>query len=479
VHKEAAVSVEPQPHRFAARVARGIALLLLLIASPAAARVKVVASGPRSATVASMLREALEQAGVQQGTLVVSVRRGRRAWSVSVSYSNGGQPLVRQTLRAPHGHLAPASAHSLAKRISAALSGGAKPAPKPAPEPPPAPAPAPPPEPAKPPEPAPAPPPPPAPAPPVKTDPDRAEDLGFEGSEGAAPAPPKKPKPRPKAAGQDDLGFETGGRPERERGAEVSKTKRDDPPRGRTLLRLDAGFGLANRHFLLDAGSSAIDYTTGFYSQIALHGDFYPLQLLTSSWIARLGVRLGFETSAGLNTDLKDPANTDPKAAAVSYDTSLRRIWAGLTFGLPPFRSPYAPTFDLRVGMLYSAFEIAPNPARVQDLSYTMIVAGATIGLPIRRWIGFDVVGEYRAVMRAWSPSFDAFAMHAAGVQGFALQGAVRGRVFGGLGYRAAFTFERLTGALASKPDGGAPADATLAVRDHVYCIDLALTYEL
>lgn len=282
----------------------------------------------------------------------------------------------------------------------------------------------------------------------------------------------------------EDLGFETDerGAAGSERGAatvqqapeaDSGEERTGASPPGRIVLRVDAGFGLASRRFLLDAVSTAVDYATGLYSQISIHGEVYPLQLLSGSFWARLGVRLGFETSAGLNTDLKlDGVN------AQSFATSVRRLWGGLTYWLPRFANRHAPTFDLRVGLIYQTFEIDQNPL-VQDLSLVNLAAGGLIGFPVRRWLSFGLAGEYRGLLRGRSPGLDAFLIPTAGVQGFSLEGSVQGRLFGGLGYRGAFTFERLTGDLAARPDGPAPADARLYVRDHYYSAEVALAYEL
>lgn len=231
------------------------------------------------------------------------------------------------------------------------------------------------------------------------------------------------------------------------------------------LAALGAGVGLAWRRFLLDAHSAAMNYESGVFSQLSVQGDLFPLQLLTASPVARLGLRLSYASSAGLSTEQADGQD--------SLATSISRIWAGLTYLLPRFRDPRLPRVDLRAGVAHTGFSVDDNPL-VKDLALTAFAAGATVTVMFKRYLGVELGGEYRVLLRVRSDFMQPFETKPGGLQGFNVAGGLRGRVVGGLGYRAAMSAERMMGDLDAL-DGA----AVLKVRDWTVCADLALTYEL
>ena len=445
---------------------------MVCVAAPAAARLRVQQRGPRAATVAVRFRQALAAAGVQSGALVIHVRRGRPRWSISVRYVGPGGRPVTQVFRVRNGRVSPGQASAFARRARATLRGGGPrpPAPAPAPKPPTAtpPAPQPTPQPAAP-QPAPAPQPPaprptPAPQPPAP-----------------APAPPRPPA----STGDDNLGFEVGDpapadstpppvaeyRPKQPTEAAVAgkPRARGRMPRNRLFARLSAGVGLAWRRFLLDAETAAMNYESGVFSQLSLEAELFPLELVTASPIARLGLRMGYAHSAGLSTDLDQPK--------ASLSTSISRIWGGLLYRLPRFRDPRLPRFDVRVGFAHTGFEVNEDPEvaiTVHDLSLTEFAAGASVAVFFKRYLGVELGGEYRTVLRVRSEFMTPYDTRPGALQGFHVTGALRGRVFGGLGYRGSVSAERFFGNLPALA-----SEAELKVRDWTVCADVALTYEM
>jgi hypothetical protein len=463
-----AVTHSQYPHRWA------LALLLLTAGSDAGAALQVVTQGPRSGAVGVQLRQAFIEAGVKSARVVVQVRRGRPSWGVSVSVFRPGerQPVLVVGLRARGGHVADAALARIARRAAGLLGGRGRPSPpKPEPEPPPE-------EPEAEPEKAPEPPPPPKPAPPPQSKPAPSKDVGFDTDGDPKPAArkPTKSPPGKRVAANPELGFDTDGdeRPAgqsggRRAGVAARIERRADPttPIDRVVARVNAGVGLAHRRFLLDWVSAGVDYETGVYSQLFVHGEFYPFQLLTSNPIARLGIRFGYETSAGLSTE-EQPG----RPLSRNLSTNLQRLWAGLTFLFPPFRNKAAPRFDLRFGFHYTAFEIDANP-KVQDLLFTAIAPGGGITFPFRFYLNFAVSAEYRASIQARNEVVERYQLGTAALQGVSLEAAVQGKIFAGLGYKGSFTYELFRGDLPD-PNGG----ETLAVRDRFMSGDLALSYE-
>ena len=447
---------------------------LLALPSPSLAALRVSQRGPRAGTVAVRFRQAFAAAKVRSGRLGIHVRRGRPAWIVTVRYTPpGGRPVV-QVIRARHGRVSYAQALTIARRAAAALRGGGRPRPgkpnkpekpdKPEPDEPDQPAapPAPTPRPAQPPPAAPQPAPAPQPSPPPASPGGGDDDLGFEVGKQAPKRPDDIPVYRPHA--------ERAERAEIER-AEVRKrpsARAGRMPRDRAVARLGAGVGMAWRRFLLDAQTAAMNYESGLFSQLSIEGELFPLQLLTASAIARLGVRLSYAQSAGLSTELED-------SEADSLSTSIARIWAGLVYLLPRFRDARLPRFDLRAGIAHTGFSVDDNPAAtVQDLSLTAFAAGATITVMFKRYLGVELGAEYRVLLRVRSDFMAPYETRPGGLQGFNVTGGLRGRVVGGLGYRATMGAERFVGDLPALDTG-----AVLKVRDWTVCADLALTYEM
>ena len=186
--------------------------------------------------------------------------------------------------------------------------------------------------------------------------------------------------------------------------------------------------GLAYRRFLLGNANWAMDYDTGLYSVFNASGEIYPLELLTSSALARLGLRLGYESSAGLNTEVVQPAGPD-----LGFDTSITRITLGLTYRLPTFSHPLMPRITIHAGLLFYDFSVDENP-RVQDVSLTNLCAGASFRVVVKPYLQFMVSGEYQAVLLGSSPVFEQYEVKTAGVQGFSATGAVLGTLIGDLG---------------------------------------------
>ena len=448
------------------------ALALALSPEPgSAAGLRVTARGPRSATIAARLREALLQAGVRAATVMVSTRRSRPRWHVSIRIlrPDSADVVAAQAIAARGGEVPGSALAQVAKRAAAALSapGEKKPPEKKPPEKPPDTPPA---EvaPGEPEEPQPAPPkpppakpaPPPAkPAPPAKP---QDEDLGFDG-----PSTAPKAKPPASSAAADDLGFNVA-EDKRPAARPPVVVRRDEPPPNRLVVRAGVGVGLAMRHFLLDVPGAFTDYETGVYSQLSVEGELYPLQLVTANPIALLGVRLAYAHSAGLNTEIEQSGTP-----ASSYATSIQRIWGGLIYTLPRFRPRYAPRLWVRTGIAHFGFEVTDN-AKVGGLSLTTYAAGGGFALPLWRYIMPEASCEYRILLRGRSSVFDPYRVDPAALQGFTLDAAIRGTVIGGLGYKLSFTYERFRGELAAL----ASADA-LAVRDQYLAGELALTYEL
>jgi hypothetical protein len=457
----------------------GCCLALLLGAGARAeAALQVVTQGPRSGAVGVQLRQAFADAGITRGRVVVQVRRGHPSWSVSVSVYRPGvrQPALVVGLRARAGHVASEALARIAKRAAPLLARGrGEPAPKPEPPKPDAPPPdAPPPEPQPEPEPEAKPEPPPAPkAPTPKVEPPSKpagteKEIDFDTDDEPAarrskPAARKPARARPEPDADDE-------KPARRRDAPVVRVERvADPvtPIDRVVARINAGVGLAHRRFVLDWVAAGVDYETGVYSQLFVQGEVYPFQLLTANPIARLGVRLGYETSAGLSTE-EQPGN--PLTASLT--TTVRRFWAGLSFLFPPFRNKVAPRFDLRFGLHHTDFEIDAN-AKVQDLSLTTLAPGGGLTWPFRSFLNLALSAEYRALIRARNDVVERYAPGTAALQGVWLEAAVLGKIFAGLGYRVSFCYERLAGDVAD-PAGG----EALIVRDRYLAGDLALSYE-
>ncbi len=458
----------------------GWALALLLLApTDAGAAVQIVTQGPRSGAVGVQLRQAFSEAGIRSARVVVQVRRGRPTWGVSVSVYRPGerQPVLVVGLRARGGHVGADALARIARRAAPLLARGAAP-PKPKPEPKPEPEPEP--EPEKP-EPAPEPqkpeppPPPPPPKPAPKPAPEKPgdKDLDFDTEDEPSKKPAPKPAPKKPASVKVvtvDRDRDEERTPPRRRGVVARVERREDPttPLDRVVFRANAGVGLAHRRFLLDWLAAGIDYETGVYSQVFVHGELYPLQLLTANPIARLGIRFGYETSAGLSTEEQ---SGNPLSKNLS--TTVQRLWAGLCFLFPPFRNKAAPRFDLRFGFHYMTFEIDANP-KVQDLYVTTIAPGGGLTFPFRTYLNLSASAEYRASIQARNEVVDRYGPGTAAMQGVSIEAAVQGKIFAGLGYKLSFTYERLAGDL-PEPAGGQP----LIVRDRFMSGDLALSYEL
>jgi len=460
-----------------------VPVVLGALTSPAQGRLRVQSRGPRSATAAARIAAAFRKAGVKVGTLNIHVRRGTPLWSTTIRYVAPGRPPMVHVIRARHGRINGAQAAAAARRALASLKGRRR-APRRRPPPgddikveaeevPKAAAPdrgAQREERAREPAPAPAPAPPPAPAskpPAAATD----DSLGFEVDD--APPRPKKPAPPPEkkpekkeqvatsTPGSDDgvaeYKPEAPARPRRRAG--VAKV-----PRGRVVAYLGAGLGLAWRRFLLDAVSSAVNFESGVFSQISIHGDVFPLQLVTRSFFARLGLRLAYAHSAGLTTE------TDQ---GESLSTENSRLWAGLTYLVPRFRNPRLPRFDLRVGVAHTGYDVDDN-TQVQDFSVTAFAAGATVTVMFKRYMGIELGGEYRTLLRVRSDFMAPFETGPGALQGFHAAGGVRGRVIGGLGYRAAVSAERFVGDLPALQ-----GENVLQVRDWTVSADVALTFQM
>jgi len=237
-------------------------------------------------------------------------------------------------------------------------------------------------------------------------------------------------------------------------------------PLKRAVVRLGAGVGLAWRRFLLDAEVTAMNFESGLHSQLFVEGEAYPLHLVTSSALAQIGLRVSYTHSAGLSTEQDD-------VDAESLSTSMGRLWAGLVYRVPRFREPRLPRLDLRVGLVHATFEVAENP-NVQDLSLTAFAAGGTMTVLFKPWLGFELGGEYRTLLRARSPFLEPYETKPAGLQGFNVVGGLLGKVVGGLGYRGTVVAERFVGDLPALE-----TDGVLKVRDWYVCGNLALTYEL
>jgi len=467
------------------------ALLMVAIAAPAEARLQVQSRGPRASTAAARFRQALAGAGVQSGTLIVRVRRGRPRWSVSVRYVGPGGRPVTQVFRVRHGRISPGQAGAFARRARATLRGGGSRPPGPAPAPPRQPAPKPPTPQPTPPTPQPTPPTP-QPTPPTPQPAAPAPRPTAPAPRPAAPAPRPAPAPQPTpapappaSAGDDNLGFEVGG-PAPEKGApppvaEYRPKQRTEAavagkprtagrmPRNRLFARLSAGVGLAWRRFLLDAETAAMNFESGVFSQLSVQAELFPLELVTASPVARLGLRMGYAHSAGLSTDL-------PEQKA-SLSTSIARIWGGLLYRLPRFRDPRLPRFDVRVGFAHTGFEVNEGPEvtiDIQDLSLTAFAAGASVAVFFKRYLGVELGGEYRTVLRVRSEFMAPYDTRPGALQGFHVSGALLGRVFGGLGYRGSVSAERFFGNLPALA-----SEAELKVRDWTVCADVALTYEM
>jgi hypothetical protein len=303
----------------------------------------------------------------------------------------------------------------------------------------------------------------PAPAKPPATGDD---SLGFEVDDSqpkpkkpAAPPPKKQQKVAEYKPGSDDIAeYKPKARSPR-REPRVAKA-----PRDRMVAYLGAGLGLAWRRFLLDAVSSAVNFESGVYSQISIQGEVFPLQLMTRSLIARLGLRLAYDHSAGLTTE------TDQ---GESLSTSNSRLWIGLTYLLPRFRNPRLPRLDLRMGLAHTGYDVDDNSV-VQDFSVTAFAAGATVTVMFKRYMGIELGGEYRAMLRVRSDFMTPFETGPGALQGFHAAGGVRGRVIGGLGYRAAVSAERFVGDLPALQ-----GENVLHVRDWTVSADVALTFQM
>ena len=453
-----------------------LALSLLGASGSARAGVQVMTHGPRSGAVGLQLRQAFSEAGVKSAKVVVQVRRGRPTWGVTVSVYRPGErkPVLVVGLRARGGHVGGEALARIARRALPLLGRGRAPEPKPKPDdqpPPPS-------DDEKPeaqpePEPEPPPPPPAPPAPKPLSKPAGEKDLDFDTEDEPVKKPaakkPVKQAAKPVAANLDFDG-EGDEKPRRRDAGNVARIeRRADPPTpiDRVVLRANAGVGLAHRRFLLDWVAAGIDYETGVYSQLFVHGEFYPFQLLTANPIARLGLRFGYETSAGLSTE-EQPGNPQSR----SLSTTIRRLWAGLNFLFPPFRNKVAPRFDLRFGIHHTNFEIDAN-SQVQDLSLTTMAPGGGMTWPFRTFLNLAISAEYRASIRTRNEVIERYQLGTAAMQGVSLEAAVQGKVFAGLGYKLSFTYERLAGDLPD-PAGG----QALIVRDRFMSGDLALSYE-
>lgn len=463
----------------------GLVLLAmaLCLGPPAEAAVRVKSRGPRSATAARTLKGALAKAGVRHAVVQIRVRRGR-PWTISVRVfrPGGGRPVLSRVVPCRRGRLSWGVALGLARRAARALKGGKARQPKrreppikvedPGVEdqPPPEPAPAQPPE--------------------EPTDQPPPEEPPPETKAPDQPPPPEtveqeQPAAQPAPASTDDenLGFEVSKKPARPRADEDKepgvKIKKRRKRRGRrrdlerVVVRVGAGFGMAWRRFMLDTQvetGPAVKYTTGLYSQLFVHGEAYPLHLLTrTKALGNLGIRLGYAHSAGLDTELYDS-----KGEKQSLPTSIDRFWGGLNYLLPRFSNPRLPRFELRVGLAHMGFDVDDNPM-VDDLSFTSLAAGGQMVIPVwRRWIEVEIDAEYRMLLRSRSIAMRSYLTKTAGLQGFAAVAGLMGKVIGDLGYRAGVTVERFIGDLPSL-DGG----FDLLVRDWYVSADLALTYEM
>lgn len=458
--------------------------LLLGAGARAEAALQVVTQGPRSGAVGVQLRQAFADAGITRGRVVVQVRRGHPSWGVSISVYRPGerQPALVVGLRARAGHVAAEALARIAKRAAPLLArarGEPPPRPeRPKPQPPKADAPPEPepepeakPEPAAEPEPAPEPPAP-TPTPTPKAVPrskpaGKEKELDFDTDDEPAARRSKPAARKPERATPDPDADE---KPARRRADPVARVeRRADPvtPIDRVVVRVNAGVGLAHRRFVLDWVAAGVDYETGVYSQLFVRGEVYPFQLLTANPISRLGVRLGYETSAGLSTE-EQPGNP----LTSSLTTTVRRFWAGLCFLFPPFRNKVAPRFDLRFGLHHTDFEIDANQ-KVQDLSLTTLAPGGGMTWPFRSFLNLALSAEYRALIRARNDVVERYAPGTAALQGVWLEAAVLGKIFAGLGYRVSFVYERVAGDVPD-PAGG----EALIVRDRYLSGDLALSYE-
>jgi len=336
----------------------------------------------------------------------------------------------------------------------------------------------------------------PAAAAPIKDD-----DLGFAVKQKPKPAPPA-PKPRPKT-NSDDLGFgskkpkaraDQDDRPRRrERDRDRDDRDRDDRDRddrdrddrdrddrdtrirrrrgaNRRVVAVDVGLSVAWRRFLFEDGKNiAVDYNTGTFSQLEMVAEFYPLQLFDPPAVLKpLGLRLGYSRSAGLHTGSKIDLTAPP------VDTSVSRFWGGLTYRLPRFSHPNAPLIDVRVGVVHSSFDVDKNPD-VESLSMTILAPGVRVAIPLRRYVGIYLAGEYRALLQVKSPMLNEYLGRTAGLQGFAIDGGVWGQIAGGLGYRAGFTYERFIGELRSLQND---TDTVRGVNRFI-ALSFALTYEV
>jgi hypothetical protein len=285
--------------------------------------------------------------------------------------------------------------------------------------------------------------------------------------------------------GDDTLGFEvaTASRKPKTRKSAAPKVRRvrasAEPrvekklrwggwPRKLPVARLGAGMGLAWRRFLLDATSAAMNFESGVFSQVAVVGEVYPLPLVTSSRYALLGVRLEYAHSAGLDAD-PDPDGDSGERLA----TTINRFWGGLTYMVPRFRNQRLPRLDLRVGLAHMGFGVPDNPT-VQDVSFTTFAAGATMVVLFKPYLGMELGGEYRMMLRARSDFINPYQASPGGLQGFNVVGGLQGKVLAGLGYRVSITGERLVGDLPALD-----SDASLKVRDWYVCAAMALTYEM
>jgi hypothetical protein len=307
-------------------------------------------------------------------------------------------------------------------------------------------------------------------------------DQPPEETEAEPTRPAEQPAPAPQAD-DENLGFEVSKKPAKPRsddgvGEPVIKIKkRRKRGRGkdleRVVVRVGAGFGMAWRRFMLDSQvetGPAVKYTTGLYSQLFVHGEAYPLHLLTrTKALGNLGIRMAYAHSAGLDTEIYDS-----KGVKKSLPTSIDRFWGGLNYLLPRYSNPRMPRFELRLGLAHMGFDVDDNPM-VDDLSFTSLAAGGQIVIPIwRRWIEAEVDAEYRMLLRSRSIAMRKYMTKTAGIQGFAAVAGLAGKVVGDLGYRAGVTVERFIGDLPSL-DGG----FDLLVRDWYISADLALTYEM
>ena len=162
-----------------------------------------------------------------------------------------------------------------------------------------------------------------------------------------------------------------------------------------------------------------------------------------------------------------------PDGSKKSYATAISRFGGGLVYLLPRFSNPFAPLFDLHVGLMHYGFTVEKNP-NLQDIALTNLVAGGRVTLPFRKYLQLGVKGDYRVLLRARSTAFDPFMVSPGSLQGFSVEGSLLGRVIKGLGYKASFTFERYIGELQSLA-----TEDVLDVRDRFMSAIAALTYEL